>query len=124
MYGTSVEHHALYQYQFAGTKEIFAGQVQTETAYYQPKPDARDSVVAAEGAEWGDPIFEKGQSGWGLRVVDSQDISIYGAGLYSFFDDYDNCEYPSPSTRGCGKLIVDSMLPASQQRLPNQRFQH
>lgn len=27
-------------------------------------------------------------NGWGLRIVDSNDISIYGAGLYSFFNDY------------------------------------
>ena len=26
--------------------------------------------------------------GWGLRIVDSDDISIYGAGLYSFFNNY------------------------------------
>jgi glucan 1,3-beta-glucosidase len=26
--------------------------------------------------------------GWGLRIVDSDSISIYGAGLYSFFNNY------------------------------------
>lgn len=26
--------------------------------------------------------------GWGLRVIDSQRILIYGAGLYSFFSNY------------------------------------
>ena len=31
--GTAVEHFALYQYQFADTRNIFAGQIQTETAY-------------------------------------------------------------------------------------------
>ena len=25
---------------------------------------------------------------WGLRVVDSSDVFVYGAGLYSFFDNY------------------------------------
>jgi hypothetical protein len=30
--GTAVEHHTLYQYQFASTKDIFMGQIQTETA--------------------------------------------------------------------------------------------
>lgn len=29
--GTAVEHHALYQYQFVNTKEIFMGHIQTET---------------------------------------------------------------------------------------------
>ena len=36
MYGTSVEHHALYQYQFEGTKEVLVAGSQTETAYWQP----------------------------------------------------------------------------------------
>ena len=26
--------------------------------------------------------------GWGLRILDSQSILIYGIGLYSFFDNY------------------------------------
>ena len=30
-YGTAVEHHALYQYQFANTQNIYMGQIQTET---------------------------------------------------------------------------------------------
>jgi len=29
--GTAVEHHALYQYQLASTKNIFMGQIQSET---------------------------------------------------------------------------------------------
>jgi hypothetical protein len=29
--------------------------------------------------------------GWGLRVLDSTDIFVYGAGLYSFFDNNDAC---------------------------------
>ena len=33
-----------------------------------------------------------GESGWALRVVDSKGLVVYGAGLYSFFDNYDvNC---------------------------------
>ena len=28
--GTSVEHHTLYQYQFVGTKNIYAGQVRAQ----------------------------------------------------------------------------------------------
>lgn len=99
MYGTSVEHHALYQYQFAGTKDIFAGQVQTETAYYQPDPAASVSLPAVEGWDDGEFAFAIAaglKSGWGMRIVESQDISIYGAGLYSIFDAYDSCEFPLP----------------------------
>lgn len=72
------------------------GQVQSETAYYQPNPDA--SLPFAPSAELLDPQFSSlcnngtGQcSGWGLRILDSQDIGVYGAGLYSFFSNYNNC---------------------------------
>ncbi|PMD39334.1 glycoside hydrolase family 55 protein [Hyaloscypha variabilis F] len=94
MVGTAVEHHALYQYQFANTKNVFAGQIQTETAYWQPNPNA--SVVFPIVSGWNDPNFAtacvgvSGQCnmGWGLRVVNSSSILVYGAGLYSFFNNY------------------------------------
>lgn len=31
--GTSVEHHTLYQYQLANTKNVYMGFIQTETPY-------------------------------------------------------------------------------------------
>ncbi|GAB1315404.1 hypothetical protein MFIFM68171_05614 [Madurella fahalii] len=87
---SSVEHHQLYEYQFVGARNAFMGQIQTETAYYQPNPDATLPFPALE--EYHDPVFEEGDSGWGLRIVDSTGLFVYGAGLYSFFDNYDvNC---------------------------------
>ncbi|KAK4151575.1 pectate lyase superfamily protein-domain-containing protein [Chaetomidium leptoderma] len=88
--GSSVEHHQFYEYQFVGAKNVFMGQIQTETAYYQPNPDARLPFEALE--KYHDPVLAQGESGWGLRVVDSTGLLAYGAGLYSFFDNYDvNC---------------------------------
>jgi hypothetical protein len=88
--GTSVEHHQLYEYQFVNAANVFMGQIQTETAYYQPNPDANIPFKAVEA--YHDPVFAAGESGWGLRVVDSKGLLVYGAGLYSFFDNYDvNC---------------------------------
>ncbi|KAF2721657.1 glycoside hydrolase family 55 protein [Polychaeton citri CBS 116435] len=96
--GTAVEHHVLYEYQFAGASTIFAGQIQTETAYYQPNPSA--PLPFGSNPYKYDPPFTQGATittngteipaadGWGLRIVDSSDILIYGAGLYSFFDNY------------------------------------
>ncbi|QSZ32267.1 hypothetical protein DSL72_001841 [Monilinia vaccinii-corymbosi] len=93
--GTGVEHHTLYQYQFDNTRDIFAGLIQTETAYYQPNPNALQPFPAL--AEWNDPDFVTtcGNStggncanGWGLRIIDSESVNIYGAGLYSFFNNY------------------------------------
>ncbi|KAI1344221.1 putative Exo-beta-1,3-glucanae [Xylariaceae sp. FL0016] len=90
LYGTGVEHHVLYEYQLVDTKDVMMGQIQTETAYYQPNPDA--TIPFPTVAALNDPVFSTGGMGWGLRVVDSQDVLVYGAGLYSFFDNYDvNC---------------------------------
>ncbi|KAL6714211.1 hypothetical protein ACLMJK_008706 [Lecanora helva] len=93
--GTSVEHHARYQYQLSGTQNIFAGQIQTETPYYQPNPAANNPFP--QNATLNDPNFNvycpAGAAAncplaWGLRVVGSSNVLVYGAGLYSFFNNY------------------------------------
>ncbi|KAK0956570.1 hypothetical protein LTR91_019084 [Friedmanniomyces endolithicus] len=97
MVGTAVEHHVKYEYQFADTHTVFAGQIQTETAYYQPNPSA--PLPFPYVASLNDPLFPNttavdgnptipAADGWGLRIVGSSAINIYGAGLYSFFDNY------------------------------------
>lgn len=97
MLATSVEHHALYQYQLDQTKDLFMGFIQSETAYYQPHPDVSAPFEAM--LEFNDPNnAEECQkngtncSGLGMRLLDSENINIYGAGLYSFFQDYNNCK--------------------------------
>jgi len=115
--GTAVEHFTKYQYQFVNAKNVFAGQVshktplrtkerraltivvqiQTETPYYQPNPSA--PLPFPYVASLSDPQFPTATAAdgnvtvpnadaWGLRIVDSSDILVYGAGLYSFFDNY------------------------------------
>lgn len=85
IYGSGSEHNVLYQYNLVNTKNIFMGQIQTETAYYQPAPVAPAPFKI--DADYHDPSFPGDlKSGWGLRIKDSSDILIYGAGLYSFFD--------------------------------------
>ncbi|KAM0254531.1 hypothetical protein ACHAQJ_006691 [Trichoderma viride] len=100
LWGTAVEHNALYQYEFSKTKNIFMGFIQTETAYYQPHPNATqfqsspNLISSIFGST--DPDFNyfcQGrtgvcQQGWALRVLSSRDILCYGAGLYSFFNDH------------------------------------
>lgn len=93
--GTAVEHHDLYQYQLYGTKNVFMGFIQTETPYYQPTPSAVTPFTPFSGRN--DPDFSVFCSGkaatcnmaWGLRVLNSTSALIYGAGLYSFFNNYD-----------------------------------
>lgn len=84
--GTAVEHHQFYEYQISQTRDIYAGQIQTETAYYQPNPGANIPFIA--NATYHDPVFTAQDSGWGLRILNSTDVSVYGAGLYSFFSNY------------------------------------
>ncbi|KAL6702716.1 hypothetical protein ACN47E_000998 [Coniothyrium glycines] len=93
LYGTAVEHHVKYEYQFVDTRNIFMGHIQTETAYYQPNPDA--TIPFPSNPALSDPVFTpstnssvNAASGWGLRIVRSNNILAYGVGLYSFFDNY------------------------------------
>jgi glucan 1,3-beta-glucosidase len=120
--GTAVEHHTLYQYQLLNTRDIFMGQIQTETAYYQPDPPAVMPFAAT--AAYNDPIFSASCfsptvfnftnntsytnecDGFGLRIVSSEDILVYGAGLYSFFDNYNT----SCSAAGNGEACQSSIF--------------
>ena len=92
LYGTSVEHNQLYNYQFSNARDIFMGAIQTETPYMQSSPDALQGGFPPNSA-YSDPTFadcadEGCKKSWGLRIVDSSDIHMYGGGLYSFFDNY------------------------------------
>lgn len=89
MYGTSAEHSVLYNYQIANASNVYMALIQTETPYFQSNPDA--STPFTVNAAYSDPSFSgssTAKKAWGLRIVDSQDVFVYGAGLYSFFDNY------------------------------------
>ncbi|KFY58712.1 hypothetical protein V497_04688 [Pseudogymnoascus sp. VKM F-4516 (FW-969)] len=90
LWGTSSEHNVLYNYQINSAANVFMGLIQTETPYYQSNPDA--SVPFTANPAFSDPDLTQGTSSvkkaWGVRVKDSSDVYIYGAGLYSFFDNY------------------------------------
>ncbi|KAI9340761.1 hypothetical protein DFJ73DRAFT_946755, partial [Zopfochytrium polystomum] len=106
MYGTAVEHNQMYNYQLSGAKNVFMGMIQTETPYYQAKPVATSPFPA--NANFGDPTFsacttDSCRKAWGLRVVNSTDVLVYGAGLYSFFDNYSQT---CLDTKSCQDNIV------------------
>ncbi|KAG9004242.1 hypothetical protein FRB90_011032 [Tulasnella sp. 427] len=84
--GTASEHAAIVQYNFANSKNVYAGLIQTETAYYQPSPGAPSPFSLSN--TFHDPSFTNGPSGWSLAISNSQQIFIYGAGHYSFFSNY------------------------------------
>ncbi|KAH7305819.1 pectate lyase superfamily protein-domain-containing protein, partial [Stachybotrys elegans] len=94
LWGTSVEHCVLYQYQLSGAKNIVMGLIQTESPYFQSVPTAPAPFLP--GAFPDDPEFHDcsptsktcGVS-WAVRLIDSSEIHILSAGLYSFFSRYD-----------------------------------
>lgn len=109
---TAVEHHALYNYQFVGTKDVFASQLQTETPYYMPTPNALNAGYSYN-ASWNDPDFATSCASssaancamaWGLRVVDSSDLLLYGSNHYSFFTSYSTGNHPT-SHADCDEII-------------------
>jgi glucan 1,3-beta-glucosidase len=90
-YGTSAEHHQLYNYNVAGAKNVYLGLIQTETPYFQSSPTAL--IPFKPRAEWHDPTYSECrnrqcQKAWGLYIVDSSDVYLYGGGSYSFFENY------------------------------------
>ncbi|KAK3695779.1 pectate lyase superfamily protein-domain-containing protein [Podospora appendiculata] len=129
--GTAVEHHTLYQYQLVDTSDIWMGQIQTETPYYQPNPpapgpftsmntDLRDpdfgfdcaSIVYGNGTEPvsngtlslpGDPPCAMA---WGLRILSSENVVVFGAGLYSFFGNYNTSCSTSERGENCQARIL------------------
>ncbi|KAK4208040.1 pectate lyase superfamily protein-domain-containing protein [Rhypophila decipiens] len=108
-WGTASEHSVLYNYQFTNASNIYLSTIQTETPYYQGNPEATTPFKV--NAEYHDPDFEKSCAGddkgcaraWGVRAMSSKDVFIYGAGLYSFFDNYDQ---ECLKTQSCQKNMV------------------
>lgn len=82
----------------SSTKNIPVCWIVPSRRYYQPNPNA--TIPFPPVASLNDPDFAvscrniSGNSadGWGLRTVNSQSILIYGAGLYSFFNNYSTCK--------------------------------
>lgn len=106
MYGTSSEHSQLYNYQIANAKNVYMALIQTETPYFQSNPDALQPFTP--NPTFSDPDFSTCttagcKKAWGLRILGSQDIHIFGAGLYSFYDNY---EQTCLATESCQENMV------------------
>ncbi|KAG6814279.1 hypothetical protein H0H92_013404 [Tricholoma furcatifolium] len=82
------EHHIMYQYNLVNAQNHYMGMIQTETPYFQPSP-APPSPFSTDSS-YNDPTFTSSlTNAWGLTVTTSTDIIVFGAGLYSFYSDYD-----------------------------------
>ncbi|KAI0537760.1 pectate lyase superfamily protein-domain-containing protein [Xylaria digitata] len=92
-YGGGSEHSVMYNYLLSGAKDIYLGHIQTETPYFQPEPIAPQPFTVAASFP-GDPDFSSCNgdtacaSAWGMLIVDSTSVTVHGAGLYSFFQNY------------------------------------
>ncbi|KAI8905402.1 exo-beta-1,3-glucanase [Powellomyces hirtus] len=118
MVGTAAEHSVLYQYQLSGAKNHYLTMIQTETPYYQGAPPAPGPFPTLP--EYADPTFDNCpendpscRMSWGLRVLNSENVYIYGAGLYSFFQNYnqeclktESCQDAMVSFEGKNKNVV------------------
>ena len=93
MYGTASEHSVLYQYSVVNAKNVLMAMIQTETPYFQSRPPAPSPITLS--TQFHDPDFKSCGANsktcpmaWGLMIKNSQDVFIYGAGLYNFFQAY------------------------------------
>ncbi len=93
------------------TRNVVMGQIQTETAYYQPNPDA--TIPFPEDRALNDPIFttpsnSSGNSadGWGLRLLRANNILGYGVDLYSFFINNSDACAQATATEKCQTRIL------------------
>ncbi|KAK6335750.1 hypothetical protein TWF730_003128 [Orbilia blumenaviensis] len=97
LYGTASEHNVLYQYQFHNARNIWMGMIQTESPYYQGIPAAPTPFEDSLGKFPMDPPFNQCNGAgdwytcgfsWAVRILGSTNVYVYGAGLYSWFQQY------------------------------------
>ncbi|WFD05412.1 hypothetical protein MVES1_000742 [Malassezia vespertilionis] len=100
MYGTASEHQLLYQYSLVNAHNVILAMIQTESPYFQGQHFAPASVCEVRSKSYPDPDCAKrydSQGAYnqeqedravGLHIENCQDIYVYGAGMYSFFDSY------------------------------------
>ncbi|KAK8059107.1 glucan 1-3-beta-glucosidase [Apiospora saccharicola] len=107
-YGSGSEHSVLYNYQFSNAKNIYIGHLQTEAPYFQPEPLAPHPFTPGKSFA-SDPTFDDCttdacRTSWGMRILDSKNITVHGAGLYSFFQNFQqNCT----NAHNCQESILE-----------------
>ncbi|KAH6696865.1 pectate lyase superfamily protein-domain-containing protein [Plectosphaerella plurivora] len=111
LWGTSVEHATMYQYQLAGARNILMSMIQTETPYFQPMP--KSPLPYRPGIFPSDPRFDLCDDdlcpmAWGARILDSHSIYILSAGIYSWFHAYDQACVDTDSCQQRAFEVVQS----------------
>ncbi|KAJ2894209.1 hypothetical protein MKZ38_007825 [Zalerion maritima] len=130
LYGTSVHHAVMYQYNIYGAKNVLAGFLHAESPYYQPEPlpplplgEVQTKLRIEDGGEnygtlanfAGDPNYSECgirnrpgcDAAWGLIIRESQDVHVAGAGLYSWFQAYSQaCIAPDVTDPFCQQWLA------------------
>lgn len=94
LYGVASEHAVMYQFNFNAAQHIYAGLLQTESPYYQPKPSPPAPYQSALGVFNSDPAYNCGNpyygcdSSWAIILTECQSVYISAAGVYSWSDVY------------------------------------
>jgi len=92
LYGTASEHNVMYQYRLANARNVMAAMIQTESPYYQGSPQA--PAPFEFNSNLNDPKFNCNPAdqgcgyAWGLSIYNSSQVYVYGAGLYNFYNNY------------------------------------
>jgi hypothetical protein len=104
------------------------GHIQTETPYFQPNPVAPIPFAGAK-AFTADPTFDdcktdSCKASWGLRVISSTNITIHGAGLYSFFQDYfqdcldtNSCQERILQVKGSSQVAIFNLFTVATEKI-------
>ncbi|KAI0205630.1 pectin lyase fold/virulence factor [Astrocystis sublimbata] len=126
-YGGGSEHSVLYNYLISGAESIYMGHIQTESPYYQPNPHPPEPFRAAASFP-NDPDFsdcevqaevwdDRCNYAWGLQILDSKDVTIHSAGLYSFFNEYfqdcidtNNCQDHILQVKGSTGVVIFNLF--------------
>ncbi|WPH01347.1 Hypothetical protein R9X50_00418900 [Acrodontium crateriforme] len=108
LYGTASEHSMLYQYNFANSSNTFAGMIQTESPYFQATDAGKSPGPFAStiGMFKCDPNFSDKtcnstnlmcEFSWAVMMQSTTNLTIAGAGLYSWFGNYIQSCVDSPN---------------------------
>ena len=129
-YGGGSEHCVLYNYLISGAESVYMGHIQTESPYYQPNPHPPEPFRAAASLAGfpNDPDFsecevapevwdDRCNYAWGMRIIDSKDVMIHSAGLYSFFNEYyqdciptNNCQDHILEVKGSTGVVIYNLF--------------
>jgi glucan 1,3-beta-glucosidase len=118
VYSSSNEHSTLYNWQLSGAENIYLGQIQSETPYFQAgqldasqpygigyfaqDPSFEFCTILESGTK---PAIDTCRTSWALRVINSSQVFLYGGGFYSFYNNYENtC---SKTGKTCQDRLVD-----------------